>query len=284
MPELQCAERNCSQTRTFWSRVRQTGYELDGGWYCSDECLRQMLVRWIGRNLQLPSRQVAMHRRSRIGAILIRKGLLNREQLEQALEQQREDGQSLGQVVTALGFCTVEQVTAALSEQQGVPWVGQVDPEIRRDLIGLVPRAICKEFNIFPIDRQTNGLVLVGARSPIDIVVTHMLRRMLDLEVQTFIVHDELFSTRFEAYLEADQSGREEERYCRRDVGELCHQVLEVARRHRASFMKCFFYTHTLWTRVERRRAIPMDLFLRVPEEVAGPDRQRLPGGLRAAL
>jgi hypothetical protein len=60
-----------------------------------------------------------MTMRTRLGEILVDRGLLTSRQLEAALEEQkqRQGGEQLGQILVGLGFLSAEQLTSALTEQ-----------------------------------------------------------------------------------------------------------------------------------------------------------------------
>ena len=57
----------------------------------------------------------------RLGELLIRKGLLDADDLEQALELQRERGDKIGKILVDLGFVNPRDVLATLSEQLQIP-------------------------------------------------------------------------------------------------------------------------------------------------------------------
>ena len=78
----------------------------------------------------------------RLGEILIERKLLEPEDLERALELQKERGDKLGKILVDLGFIASRDVLAALSEQLGVPLVAidqppPVAPEIDGTLAAL---------------------------------------------------------------------------------------------------------------------------------------------------
>jgi F-type H+-transporting ATPase subunit beta len=56
-----------------------------------------------------------------LGEILVKKGLITREQLERALRQQRETGEPLGSTLVKLGFIGEKRLLRALSEQLDRP-------------------------------------------------------------------------------------------------------------------------------------------------------------------
>ena len=59
----------------------------------------------------------------RLGEILIDRKLITTEDLDRALELQKERGEKIGKVLVDLGFVAARDVLAALSDQLGVPVV-----------------------------------------------------------------------------------------------------------------------------------------------------------------
>jgi len=57
--------------------------------------------------------------RKRLGQILLEIGVINEEQLEHALEVQKDTKRLLGQVFVSLGYCSPETIITAL-DMQGV--------------------------------------------------------------------------------------------------------------------------------------------------------------------
>src|SRR6266576_3487141 len=77
----------------------------------------------------------------RLGEILIQRKLLEQEDLERALELQKERGDKLGKILIDLGFIASRDLLSALSEQLGVP-LAAVDqpPPVAPEIDGLSPR------------------------------------------------------------------------------------------------------------------------------------------------
>ena len=57
----------------------------------------------------------------RLGEILIERRLITQEDLDRALELQRERGDKLGKILVDLGFIAMRDVLSRLSEQLQVP-------------------------------------------------------------------------------------------------------------------------------------------------------------------
>ena len=54
----------------------------------------------------------------KLGEILVENSYISKSQLEQALEQQRENSELLGQILISLGYITEDELKEALDLQQ----------------------------------------------------------------------------------------------------------------------------------------------------------------------
>jgi len=70
----------------------------------------------------------------RIGDLMLKKGLLSEQKLEEAIHLQKKTRQRLGQIIVAKGWVSEEVFLQALSEQLSIPYVvlrqGLYDPEV----------------------------------------------------------------------------------------------------------------------------------------------------------
>ncbi|MBI2434331.1 MAG: type II secretion system protein GspE, partial [Candidatus Hydrogenedentes bacterium] len=98
--------------------------------------------------------------RKKLGEILIEQNILLPEQLEAALERQKQTGRRLGQVLMDMGFVGHDEIMNAVSEQFGIPHVwlrkGLVDPKVTK----LIPKEKCQNFVIMPMFRIRHTLTL----------------------------------------------------------------------------------------------------------------------------
>lgn len=86
-----------------------------------------------------------------LGDILIGAELITRAQLAEAADRQRADGGALDAALVALGFVTADDVAAALSRRFRVPSVDLARFEIARSVIGLIPPATARKYQIVPL-------------------------------------------------------------------------------------------------------------------------------------
>lgn len=97
----------------------------------------------------------------RVGEILIDKGFLRQEQLEKALQVQRESsGLRLGQTLIRLGLITEDQLAECLAQQLGVPYISIRAHQISDTVLASVPKDVSKKYGILPLDRIGNILTV----------------------------------------------------------------------------------------------------------------------------
>jgi type IV pilus assembly protein PilB len=99
----------------------------------------------------------------RLGDILIRDNLITREQLAQALAEQKSTGFRLGYVLVKLGLIQEIEVTKVLARQYRMPAVDlsrfDVDPKI----VKLIPNEFASKHIVFPLKREGRTLTVAMA-------------------------------------------------------------------------------------------------------------------------
>ena len=279
MANVRCS--NCSSVdRTALARLLgRRGIDFDQDWICSKECLRAVLSRVASRSLDSPVPEVDQNHRLRIGTILMQRGLISREQLAEAVERQSSEGGTIGRQILKLGFCSEEELTAALSEQQGVPWVGDIKSRPGLAVAELIPRRLCLDFRVFPFDfDEGSRIVFLAARSPIHILLVHLLRRMLGYQVKAFILTDGSFDRRFDEFLSRKRFSPETEVGCAPKCEEIAQRLCAEVDRRGARRIILSRYEHAFWARLGRGRRW-FDFFLILPkvDGIAGSAGQSLP-------
>jgi type IV pilus assembly protein PilB len=95
--------------------------------------------------------------------MLVREGLITREQLDHALQEQRETGTRLGYNLVALGYVKETDLTRMLARQYRMPAVDlssfEVDPRIAR----LIPTELATKHLVLPLKRDGRTLTVAMA-------------------------------------------------------------------------------------------------------------------------
>jgi type IV pilus assembly protein PilB len=119
----------------------------------------------------------------RFGELLLSKGLLNRRELTEALNEQRSRGGRLGEILVKLKMVSDEDVRCALAEHLATERVHLDGKDIDMEIARLVPEAIAKRFNLVAIDEK-DGKVLVAMADPLDIIATDTVAMKTGREIQ----------------------------------------------------------------------------------------------------
>src|SRR5215216_130209 len=99
----------------------------------------------------------------RIGELLISEGLISREQLQRALDEQRASGTRVGYNLVKLGFIKETELTKILARQYRMPAVDltrfNVDPRIAK----LIPADLAIKHLVLPLKRDGRTLTVAMA-------------------------------------------------------------------------------------------------------------------------
>jgi general secretion pathway protein E len=127
---------------------------------------------------------IPLRRHRRLGEILIERRQIEPEDLERALELQKERGDKLGKILVDLGFIAMRDVLVALSDQLGVPLV-IIDgpPPAAPEIEGLSARFL-RQCRFFPIALDEAGLTIAMA-DPLDVETIAAVRGFCGLKVRT---------------------------------------------------------------------------------------------------
>jgi hypothetical protein len=105
--------------------------------------------------------------RSHLGALLLRKGLVTNEQLDQALER-REPGELLGEALVRLQFCFENDIARVLGEQAQVEFIDIGITSVDHRAVGLLGSEQAQELRAIPVRLHPDGDVSVAVADPTD--------------------------------------------------------------------------------------------------------------------
>ena len=129
-------------------------------------------------------------RAARIGEILIERKLIEQEDLDRALELQKERGDKLGKILVDMGFVAMRDVLAALSEQLGLRLVTpDAPPPAAPELEGLSPRFM-RQTRFFPLSVEDSTLTLAMA-DPLDFDTIAAVRAFSGLKIATVLAAEQ---------------------------------------------------------------------------------------------
>ena len=126
----------------------------------------------------------------RLGEILMGRGQLSQDELDRALELQRERGDKLGRILTDLGFVSQRDVLSALSEQLGVAIASlEAPPQMTPETGRLAPRFL-RQARALPLRVEGSTLVLAMA-DPLDFETQMAVRASTGLQIKVEIAPEQ---------------------------------------------------------------------------------------------
>ncbi len=132
-------------------------------------------------------------RKMRIGDVLIADGAITPEQLDQALEIQKEKKKRLGEILISEGFVTDEIMADALCNQMGYLRANLTETRIPDDILSLFDVEILKKYTAIPYcyDDKNVNIIKVAMADPNDMLaiddLSMITNRMIEPMVATTV-------------------------------------------------------------------------------------------------
>ena len=132
--------------------------------------------------------------------LLLKQGLIQQDQAEQARKESARVGQPIESVLVKSGVVTDEEVTSAKASLYGVPYLDLNNYRLDRELIKLVPEKIAKKYSVMPLFATGNALSL-GMVDPQNIVAIDQVRKLTNYDtVDTILVSPGGFQAALNTY------------------------------------------------------------------------------------
>lgn len=123
-----------------------------------------------------------------LGEILLERGLLSKENLDQVLRVQAGGQRRVGYLLVKMKFISDVQLLDAISMQLGIPIV-QVESEIRGEAQKLLPRHLCRRFTVLPLALEENNVVRLAMVDPLDDVAIREVENFTGLVVRPVLAN-----------------------------------------------------------------------------------------------
>src|SRR5947209_3357584 len=127
-----------------------------------------------------------MSTRNQLGTLLLERGLVTEEQLETALEEQRQSRKSLGRVLIDAGIVSEGDLVSTLAARIGLEFVDLLDYSIDPSAVGLISDSLARRFQAVPVGWEENRLVVAMA-DPSNVVAIDDIRTITGAEVRTVV-------------------------------------------------------------------------------------------------
>src|ERR1041384_760368 len=125
----------------------------------------------------------------RLGDLLLKEKRITPEQLQEALNYQKQKGGKLGYALVSLGFAKEAEITALLSKQFGVPSIAigqfQIDPSV----IKLVPAETAQKYQIIPLSRS-GATLTIAMTDPTNVFAMDDIKFMTGYNVEPVVASE----------------------------------------------------------------------------------------------
>ena len=135
----------------------------------------------------------------KIGDLLMRENLITKEQLDKALETQRQVGGKLGSTLVRLGYVSEEDITSVLSRQYGYPSINLSLFEIDPSVIKILPPETAMKFQVIPINK-TGGTLTIAMADPTNLFAIEDIKFMLNYNVEPVVASESAIRASLDKY------------------------------------------------------------------------------------
>ncbi len=99
----------------------------------------------------------------KLGPLLVNKNIISEEQLQKAIEKQKDSGEQLASALVQLGFIKEESLLSFLSRHYEIPSLNLHNYTLNPDVIKLIPADLAYKYLIFPLALRGTTLVIAMA-------------------------------------------------------------------------------------------------------------------------
>lgn len=121
-----------------------------------------------------------------LGELLIERRVITKKDLDKALELQREKGGMVGEILVDLELAKEEDIAQALTAQYGFPYLPLINYEIEPEIMEIVPRNVCEQYCLIPIDKIESNLTLAMS-NPLNKEAIEDVEEVTKCTVQIFV-------------------------------------------------------------------------------------------------
>jgi hypothetical protein len=121
-----------------------------------------------------------------LGELLTEAGLITKDQLQHALEVQKDKGGLIGQVLVDLGYVSEEAIAQVITAQYGFPYLPLENYEIDSEIVKIVPKNVAIQYCLIPVDKIGPNLTIAMA-NPLNSQAVEDIALLSGLYVQLFV-------------------------------------------------------------------------------------------------
>lgn len=127
-----------------------------------------------------------VNKKKKIGDLLIDAGIITQDQLQEALDIQKQSGAKLGNILIDHNYVSEAQVMEVLEFQLGIPFIDLNNVTIPVDVQRLIPYPLIRRHNVVPVKLDMN-LLYVAMEDALNFIAIEDLRMATNHEIVPMI-------------------------------------------------------------------------------------------------
>ena len=162
----------------------------------------------------------------KLGQMLLKANAISEEQLEEALSNQKSQGDTLGNNLVKMGILTEDEILNYLGKQLNVPVIQLQADQLSMDVVSIIPADVAHKFNVIAVEKNSNTLT-VAASDPTNIFVLDSIKFVTGLNVKPVIASEAQIKEAMDNFYAPSEAGAEAMEDILRDFGDGELEVLE---------------------------------------------------------
>ncbi len=135
----------------------------------------------------------------KLGELLLKAKLITEEQLQKALDEQKQLGGRLGEHLVRMGFVTEEDILDCLSQQYGVPSINLRHFDIDESIIKLIPADVARKYQFIPVSK-TGATITVAMADPTNVFAMDDITFITGYRVEPVVASEEALREAIDKY------------------------------------------------------------------------------------
>lgn len=162
---------------------------------------------------------ISRGRKKRLGELLLEAGVISPEEIEKALEHQRQEksGEKLGNVLIDMGYLTDRQIVRALCSQLGYESIHLSRIKIEDEVIKLADESVWRKYSAIPFgfSEKNPGVLKLAMSDPLDIRAMDDIAVITGFQVQIYVTTEKDVAATIDRYYGNAEAQRVAEEFAR---------------------------------------------------------------------
>ncbi len=137
--------------------------------------------------------------REKIAEVLVSKGFISKDKLEEAIKAQHDKGGNLSKILVEKGLVNENELLSVFSQEFGITPINLSKYKIEKEIISLVPEKVARLYHLIPVSKIGSRMT-VAMSDPLDIFALDDLKILTKYEIDPVLATDKDIKEAIAAY------------------------------------------------------------------------------------